>query len=366
MIYISIISSLLLSAALATYMIPRILMVSVKKDLVIPSETRSKGRLRVPRLGGVSLFPILIICVGTMVVLCLNYDQSGLWGMGNKTRFVQYMFALAGLTAMYLLGVMDDLLGVSVSSKLIVEFLAASLIPLSGLYLDDLHGVLGIYELPWGLGIPLTVLLIMYITNAIPMLDDVDGLASGMAMIAFSVLGVVSFLAAEPLIVIVCCTMTGMLMPFFLRNVLSSSKGWRNIYLGDTGGLTIGYLLSLVVISLSRMGGTQLPSGAIMICFGTLLIPMFDVLRVAVTRMVNHRDIFRRDNNHIHHRLIQGGMGQLQVLVLIMLITFFFVVLNIVGVWLDWNLSVLLVTDVLLWLVLQVIISYFKNRNRNF
>lgn len=365
MLYISLIVPLVLSIVLATYIIPRILVVSVKKDLVIPSETRSKGRLRVPRLGGVSLFPILIISVGATAVILLSFfDQSFLEGE-DKTSFVQYMFGLAGLTTMYLLGVMDDLLGVSVISKLLIQFLAALLIPLSGLWLDDLHGLLGIYELPAWIGKPLTVLTVLYISNAIPMLDDVDGLASGLAMIAFSVLGGVAYQAGEPLLMIVCVAMTGMLMPFFYRNVMVRRIGWRNIYLGDTGGLSIGYVLSFVVIVLSRMGGSRLPEGAIMACFGTLIIPMFDVLRVTITRIINHRNLFLRDNNHIHHRLIQGGMRPMTVLITILLISAFFVIFNVIGAWSGWNLSLLLVGDVIAWSIVQVAISYYKNLNRD-
>ena len=133
MLYISLIVPLLLTIVLATYIIPRILVVSVKKDLVIPSETKGKGRLRVPRLGGVSLFPILIISVGTTLVLLITLFSLSLLEKEDKTTFVQYMFGLAGLTTMYLLGVMDDLLGVSITSKLLIELLAAFLIPISGL-----------------------------------------------------------------------------------------------------------------------------------------------------------------------------------------------------------------------------------------
>lgn len=365
MLYISIIVPLLLTIVLATYIIPRILVVSVKKDLVIPSKTKGKGRLRVPRLGGVSLFPILVISVGTTVVLLITLFSLSLLEKEDKTTFVQYMFGLAGLTTMYLLGVMDDLLGVSITSKFLIELLAAFLIPLSGLWLNDFHGLLGIFEIPELIGVPITVLTVLYITNAIPMLDDVDGLASGLAIIAFAVLGGVSYQAGEPLLMIVCAAMSGMLMPFFYRNVMVRRIGWRNIYLGDTGGLTIGYVLSFVVIVLSRLGGTELPEGAFMACFGTLIIPMFDVLRVAVTRMINHRNVFQRDNNHIHHRLIMGGMRPMTVLVTILIISSFFVAFNVIGVWSEWNLSLLLVGDVFAWIIIQLIISYFKNKNRD-
>jgi UDP-N-acetylmuramyl pentapeptide phosphotransferase/UDP-N-acetylglucosamine-1-phosphate transferase len=197
------------------------------------------------------------------------------------------------------------------------------------------------------------------------MLDDVDGLAAGTAMIAFAVLGFLALYVQEYLLLMICATMIGMLIPFFYRNVMERRIGWRNIYLGGTGGLVIGYVLSFVVIALSRMGGTSLPEGIIMVCFGTLIIPMFDVLRVAVTRMVNHRSIFQRDNNHIHHRLIQGGMSPMQVLATILLVSVFFILFNAVGVWGGWNLSILLVTDVSFWLILQVVISYYKNKNRD-
>jgi UDP-N-acetylmuramyl pentapeptide phosphotransferase/UDP-N-acetylglucosamine-1-phosphate transferase len=365
MLYLSLFVPLLLSIGLAMYIIPRILVVSVKKDLNLPPRYTDKGHRNVPRLGGVSLFPILVISVGLAAVSCLMFDWRTLLSGEDEDTFVQFTFAIAGLTTMYLLGVMDDLIGVSLVSKMIIEFLAALLIPLSGLWLDDLHGLLGIYELPYWIGLLGTVMTVMFITNAIPMLDDVDGLASGMAMIAFSVLGALSLIADMPFLLMICSAMVGMLFPFFFRNVMGWRIGWRNIYLGDTGGLTIGYMLSFVVIALSRQGGYTLPEGIIMVCFGTLLIPMFDVLRVAVMRTVNHRSVFSRDNNHIHHRLMMGGMGPFNVLITILLVSAFFIVLNVVGVWLDWNLSLLLVGNVACWLVLQVVISYFKNKNRD-
>ena len=367
MLYLSMMVPLLLSVALAMYIIPRILMVSVKKDLNLPPRLSDKSKRTVPRLGGVSLFPIMVISVGAAIVACmmdLDGEQTLFVGQSEST-FVQYMFAIAGLTTMYLLGVMDDLIGVSFLSKISIQFLASLLIPISGLYIDDLHGLLGIYELPAWLGVLGTMVTIWFISNAIPMLDDIDGLASGLAMLAFSVLGILAFIASQPFLLMICASMVGMLIPFFLRNVMGWRIGWRNIYLGDTGGLTIGYMLAFVVVALSRQGGNTLPEGIIMVCFGTLLLPMFDVVRVAIMRTVNNRSVFDRDNNHIHHRLMMGGMSPGNVLITIILVTAFFVLLNVVGVWLEWNLSLLLIGNVTCWLMLQVVISYFKNKNRD-
>ena len=367
MLYLSMMVPLLLAVALAMYIIPRILMVSVKKELNLPPRLSDKSKRTVPRLGGVSLFPIMVISVGAAVVSCLM-DMTGeqsLFDGESESSFVQYMFAIAGLTTMYLLGVMDDLIGVSFLSKIGIQFLASLLIPLSGLYINDLHGLLGIYELPAWLGILGTMVTIWFISNAIPMLDDIDGLASGLAMLAFSVLGILAFISSQPFLLMICAAMVGMLIPFFLRNVMGWRIGWRNIYLGDTGGLTIGYMLAFVVVALSRQGGNTLPDGIIMVCFGTLLLPMFDVVRVAIMRTVNNRSVFDRDNNHIHHRLMMGGMSPGNVLITIILVTAFFVLLNVVGVWLEWNLSLLLIGNVTCWVMLQVVISYFKNKNRD-
>ena len=96
--YLAILLPLLLSVVLATYIIPRILVVSVKKDLVVPSETRDKGRLRVPRLGGVSLFPILVISVGATMVCLVKFHILPLIAYEDSDTFVYYMFGVAGLS----------------------------------------------------------------------------------------------------------------------------------------------------------------------------------------------------------------------------------------------------------------------------
>lgn len=366
MIYYSTIIPLMLAVLLALFIIPRILVVSVKKELMDEGAVVKDGKKKriVPRLGGVSLFPILVISVGLPLgcTFLLNEDFST--NGENMPYFVQFMMVLTGLTSMYLLGVMDDLVGVPLKSKLIIELLAAMLVPLSGLYIDHLDGLFGIYQLsPW-IGIPLTVVGVLYMTNTISMLDDIDGLASGLSMIAFGVLAVLCGMAEQYLLLMVCVAMVGVLGPFLFRNVMGWRIRWRKLFFGDTGGLTIGYLLAYLVVAISMMGGEELPEGIGIVCFGTLLIPMFDVMRVGITRLVNGRNVFRSgDHNHLHHRLIKCGLSAHVVLVVVLLITSTFIGINIVGVWLGVDLSLLLVIDVSLWLVMQVVIMYFKNRN---
>ncbi len=366
MIYYSILIPLFLAVFLSLYIIPHILVVSVKKELADETsmELTGKKRRNVPRLGGVSLFPILVISVG--IPLAGTFLLGASFNTNGETAdyFVEFVMMIAGLTAMYLVGVMDDLIGVSMRSKLIIELLAALMIPLSGLWINNLQGLFGVYELsPW-IGIPLTVAAVMYISNTIPMLDDVDGLASGLAVIAYSVMGFLCFWGHQYLILMLCAGMIGVLLPFMFRNVMGWRLfGWRKLFFGETGGLTIGYLLAFVVIVVGQMGGSQLPTGVGMICFGTLLIPMFDVMRVAITRLVNGRNIFRSgDHNHIHHRLMTAGLQPAMILLTLMIISLGYIGLNVIGVMMGSDLSLLLVTNVGVWLIMQVVIMYYKNK----
>ena len=365
MLFYSIIIPLLLATSLALFIIPRIIMVSVKKELMGEETVVRDGKIRrrVPRFGGVSLFPILVVSVGLPLACTFFLNDQFSTNAENSTYFVQFMLMMTGLTAMYMVGVMDDLVGVSLKSKLAIELLAALLIPLSGLRIDHLDGLLGLYELSSWISIPLTVIAVLYVSNTVSMLDDIDGLASGMVMIVFGVMAVLCAIANQYLLLMVCVAMVGLLAPFLFRNVMGWRVGWRKLFFGDTGGLTIGYLMAFVVIAVSHMSGKELPVGIGMACFGTLLIPMFDVMRVGITRLVNGRNVFKSgDKNHIHHRLMLAGLKPRQVLVVVLLITFEFICLNMWGVWNGWDLSLLLVIDVSAWFLMQVVIMYYKNR----
>ena len=102
----------------------------------------------------------------------------------------EYLFLFVGMTLLYLVGVCDDLVGVGYRYKFIVQVVSALLLVLSGNWLDTLGGLFGIYSVPALLGVPVTVFAVVYVTNAINLIDGIDGLASGLCCIALSVLSV--------------------------------------------------------------------------------------------------------------------------------------------------------------------------------
>lgn len=172
--------SLVLSALLSWYLIPRILIVAYKKKLFDIPDERKVHNTPVPRLGGISFLPALFITL--FILLAIRYRI----GFTVLPTFVPYILPefcalAAGLTLLYLVGVRDDLIGLRYRGKFLFQFVAASLFPLSGLWINDLYGLFGLHAIPYWAGIPFTILLTVFIVNAINLIDGIDGLASGLS-----------------------------------------------------------------------------------------------------------------------------------------------------------------------------------------
>ena len=166
--------------------IPRISLVAFKLRLFDPMNSRKIHTECIPRLGGVAFFPCIIVAVSLTIVfhsLCLDDDLFG----GELT--IRFLALCSALFILYLMGVMDDLVGVRYRSKFVVQTLCGLLMAFAGCYFNNLYGLFGIHEIPGYVGIPFTVLIIVYILNAVNLIDGIDGLASGLGMIAFLAFG---------------------------------------------------------------------------------------------------------------------------------------------------------------------------------
>ena len=181
-------AALVTAVVLGQIIIPNILLVSFRKRLFDMPDPRKVHHNLVPRLGGVSFFPVVLFCVCLFIGLriLLGGTVESLFPPGTTPELLLFT---AGLTLLYIVGVADDLIGVRYFKKFIVQLFAALMLPLSELYINNLYGLFGIYDLSPFLGIPLTLLLVVFITNAINLIDGIDGLASGLSMVALAVFG---------------------------------------------------------------------------------------------------------------------------------------------------------------------------------
>ena len=225
-------------------------------------------------------------------------------------------------------------------------------------YLDDLNGILGIYELPAWIGYLLTVLATVFIINAINLIDGIDGLASGLCSIACLFYGVIFFLFEKYIYSMLAFATLGVLMPFFYYNVFGKVEHHKKIFMGDTGSLTIGMMLCFLSIRLVQCGADE--GGKILnpmiLAFSPLIIPCFDVVRVYLHRVRNGKNPFLPDKNHIHHKLIAIGMKQRTVMILIIAVSLLFTLGNILlSKYIEINL--LLVIDIAIWTLVNIGLS---------
>ena len=256
---------------------------------------------------------------------------------------------------LYLAGLKDDLVGMRYTKKFMIQLVAALLLPLSGLWINNLYGLFGIHELASWIGIPLTILVIVFITNAINLIDGIDGLASGLTGSALLVLGSLFLINGMWIYALLSFATLGVLVPFFYYNVFGQADHGRKIFMGDTGSLTLGYILVFLAIRYASYNPdvAHYSTGAIVVAFSTLIVPMFDVVRVMIVRARSHRSLFKPDRNHIHHKFLDMGMSAHKAMISIVVIASLFSSLNILLVSFV-NINIVFAGDIVIWVVLSI------------
>ena len=354
----------LFAVSLGMVIIPRILVISHKKRLYDVPDARKVHTMPVPRLGGLSFFPVILMSMFLVIGFRLYF-----WDMDTSSlsfnMLYEYLFLFVGMTLLYLVGVCDDLVGVGYRYKFAVQIAAAFLLVLSGNWFDSFGGLFGIYSVPVWVGVPFTVFIVVYITNAINLIDGIDGLASGLCCIALSVLSVIFFLRGQYVYALLAICTLGILMPFWCYNVFGNANRGHKLFMGDAGSLTLGYVISFLIIHMSVTNEVSptLSNPYMVIAFSTVLVPLLDVIRVVLHRLREHKNPFLPDKNHFHHKLLRTGMRVRMVMVTIICVSVFFIALNIV---LDNHLNVncILFLNLSLWTVLHLVIDWLIARNR--
>ena len=324
--YIYLLCTLLGAIVLSWVVLPQILIVSHKKQLYDLPDKRKVHSNPVPRLGGVAFMPVIYVTVLTALFCIYLQDKKVCADMGLDL-FLRLSALGVGLMLLYLIGLKDDFIGMGYKSKFIVQIMAASFFPISGLCITGLYGFMGIEDIPFYLGAPLTIFVAVYITNAFNLIDGIDGLASGISMIAVGVMGVLFTIASMWAYAILSFAVLGCLIPFFYVNVHRSENNQKKLFMGDTGSLTLGYLMTFLMLNLctSTHYFNPLQLHYHYIALATLLIPLLDVIRVVYVRLKKKQPPFRPDKNHIHHKCLRAGMNGTQVIAFLFSITVIYV-----------------------------------------
>ena len=346
-----------IAVLMAMLLIPNILIVSYKRRLFDMPDKRKVHTMPVSRLGGVSFFPVIAVSFSLMVgiMLCISHYFGGTL---SPVLPFSLLFLAIGSILLYLVGVMDDLVGVSYRYKFLVQLISALLLVTSGTWINSLGGLFGIWEIPAWAGVPLTVFIIIYITNAINLIDGIDGLASGLCSIALAVMGAAFIIRGYFTCALLALTTLGVLIPFWVYNVFGYTRRHHRLFMGDTGSLTLGFIVSYLVIRLSmvREGMPVEENRGLIISFSALFIPLVDVVRVVLHRLINGKSPFLPDRNHIHHKLLAAGFRPKAAMAAIIALAAFFIIVNILlSPYI--NITVLVAVDLLIWLVFIITVN---------
>ncbi len=347
----------LVSLGLAGIIIPQILLIAFRKNLFDDVDERKIHKGRVPRLGGIAFMPSMVFSVACVsgFALLLGMEEAPI----PLCDAMVFCFGICALMIMYLVGIADDLVGVRYSAKFVAQIIAAALLASSDLTISNLHGFLGIYEMPAWVAVPFTILVVVFITNAINLIDGIDGLASGLSAIAMLFYGWVLLNCGYTTYAMVAFGLLGALIQFYYYNVFGNSKVGKKIFMGDTGALTTGIVICFLSLQINNIDVSAHGFGCdpLVMAFAPLLIPCFDVIRVYFRRIRRHTNPFLPDRSHIHHKLLAIGLNQRVAMVSLLIAAVVFTAANY---WLSTMMSsdLLLLVDILVFIFVNLWLSW--------
>lgn len=343
------------SAVIGFLMIPRIVNFCIRKKLYdIPNE-RKVHKNPIPRLGGISFMPSMLLAFFLAIVVL-----DKVTGEDPITISLWTCSFFVSLMLIYSVGTIDDLIGLGARAKFAVQIAAATLMPISRLYINNLYGFLGYHEIPFWIGAPLTVFIIVFIDNAINLIDGIDGLAGGLAFMALA--GFLACFLREGLVTycVLIAGLMGVLVPYLYFNIFGDPKKNRKIFMGDSGSLTLGFILGFLFVKFAMHNPNVMTyhKDGLILSITMLIVPMFDVVRVVIMRLRKRRPLFDADKNHIHHKLMRAGLSQHKALITILVLALAFAVVNFAMVFfLEINFTYVLVADILLFFAANYMVN---------
>ena len=343
----------LLCVFCAGIVIPQILLIAFRKQLFDLPDERKIHHCAVPRLGGIAFKPVVFFSFALLLGINMTLGHSEMLSeISNDIRPLAFVFC--SIMVLYLVGMADDLIGIRYRTKFVIQILCGVMLIVGGIYIDNLHGILGIHAVPLWLGYPLTILIVVFIINAINLIDGIDGLASGLCSIACLFYGLTFFMLHQHIYAMLAFATLGVLVPFFYYNVFGNPEHGRKIFMGDTGSLTVGMMLCFLSLKLIMCGTDDNTTyNPMVLAFSPLLVPCCDVVRVYLHRVRNGKNPFLPDKNHIHHKLLAIGMKQRSAMITIISVSTVFILLNILlSLYFDVNWIIL--GDVLIWTLANI------------
>ncbi len=285
----------------------------------------------VPRMGGVAVFLAFIFAI----VMGLVFSRH--FGVNSGISAHTVLRILLPSLLIFFMGLYDDCFSLGPYSKLVIETTAAIALYFGGLGIHrfDLYSTGGMLRI--SLGLPLTILWVLLVTNAFNLIDGLDGLAAGSALFSTLIIFLISLWRHSDLVSLLGAALAGAILGFLRYNFHPAT-----IFLGDSGSLSIGFLLSVLALAGSQKATTMVAIAIPVVAFG---LPLIDVVLSVARRFLSERPLFQGDNDHIHHKLMKRGLSHRDAVLVLYAVAATFGILSLT----------LLHGEVMLGLVLAVV-----------
>ncbi|MBC9931283.1 glycosyltransferase family 4 protein [Chitinophaga qingshengii] len=278
-----------LSFVVTYFSIPILIRVAELKHLYDEPDERKAHKQRIPTLGGIGFFSGFIIAAA----VCVPSMQNS-----------PFQYMMAAFFIIFMVGMKDDIVGLSPLKKLVGQLIASfAIIYLGNLQISSMYGFMGITTLPTNISLMLTYFYFIVVINAFNLIDGVDGHAGSIGLLVSAVLGAYFLHVGEITYAVLGFALAGGLASFLIYNISPA-----RIFMGDTGSLLIGLVNAVLVLKFIEVAGNpaaKMPIDATpAVAIAVLIVPLFDTLRVFSVRMLQGRSPFSADRNHIHHYLL--------------------------------------------------------------
>jgi UDP-N-acetylmuramyl pentapeptide phosphotransferase/UDP-N-acetylglucosamine-1-phosphate transferase len=294
---------------------PVLIKVAKLKHLVDePTEDRKLHKRSIPTIGGIIIFSAFLF-------------SYSLWfpdyGDDLSQSINEYKYLVASLVILFFIGVKDDIIGTSPIVKLSAHFMVAIILVLmADIRITSFHGLFDPqYIIPeWGT-IVFSFFIYIVVVNSFNLIDGIDGLASGIGIIACLFFGIWFYFAQNTSLALLGFTLAGSLSSFLIFN-LSPAK----IFMGDSGSMTIGAIICVLAIKMIEHPINTLPVEIAQIpkpvlAMAILVYPLTDTLRIFIVRAYRGQSPFHADKNHLHHRLVKLGFSHTKTVLILYLAT---------------------------------------------
>lgn len=307
---------------------------SASAGLIDQPNQRKIHQKSIPLIGGISIVSAL-----TLTSL-----------LSPLLREVLHAFIIPFTAVLMVFGmsIYDDRFDLSAKLRLLVQLTAAILVSASGVRIESMYGMFGIYEISIGFQHAITVFVLVGSTNAFNLIDGVDGLAGSLGFITSTLLAFIALSLGLTGLSLFCFGLSAALLAFLKHNLFPAK-----IFMGDAGSMTLGFLFTLVsIILLQSAAGTVNSQLTFTLITCALMVPIIDAIRVFMKRYSKGNSILAADRTHLHHLLLNADQNHKKVVAKILILQ---VSLLLVGILLT---SIASITVTIFILILsQLIIS---------